>query len=196
MASRLSISTVMLAREALDFGLSVVGPGFNVFVFGDGRSRRMTASLAYLDEAIAKRAPPNDWVYLNNFRYPDHPTPHDLPVGIGRHFRDAVLRLIPQLQEALSASFAADPIKSSARRRVVGEGAETRRDGCRQFDKSGRGSWFAGGARQRRGLRLLPKEETASESLVQIDAQTERDTAPVLSRVQLSSVNTNAKLAA
>jgi len=57
------------AREALDFGLNVSGVGFNIFVVGEDRAGRMTATLTYLNEALAKRSPPNDWVYLNYFRF-------------------------------------------------------------------------------------------------------------------------------
>jgi hypothetical protein len=61
------------ARDALDFGLSVAAVGFNIFVVGDDRSARMSATLAYVSAAMAKRPPPSDWVYLNNFRHPDRP---------------------------------------------------------------------------------------------------------------------------
>src|SRR5438552_13243992 len=56
------------AREALDFGLAVAGIGFNIFVIGEDRAGRMSATLAYLDEVLAKRAPPSDWIYLRNPR--------------------------------------------------------------------------------------------------------------------------------
>ena len=40
------------AREALDFGLSVSGIGFNIFVIGEDRAARMTATLDYLNDAL------------------------------------------------------------------------------------------------------------------------------------------------
>src|ERR1700742_4201086 len=78
------------AREALDFGLSVEALGFNIFVVGDDRSARMSATLAYLDAAMAKRPAPADWIYLNNFRQQEQPLPLSLPTGTGRKFCDAV----------------------------------------------------------------------------------------------------------
>lgn len=183
------------AREALDFGLSVIGPGFNVFVVGEDRSARMMATLAYLGEAAAKRPPPNDWIYLNNFRHPDHPTPHDLPVGMGRRFRDAMSRLIPQLREALSASFATDAYQA----RVLALREEAQKHVATDVDSLTKAA-EAHGLRVVQGedgaLRLLPKEETPSESPAVIDGQTERDMAAALSRVQLSAVDAKARLAA
>src|SRR5882757_2313083 len=74
------------AREALTFGIAARGIGFNIFVIGEDRSARMTATLHYLADTLATRPVPSDWIYLNNFRYPEHPTPYALPAGTGRRF--------------------------------------------------------------------------------------------------------------
>src|SRR5665213_2323570 len=121
------------AREALDFGLSFSEMGFNIFVVGEDRARRMTATLGYLAEAVAKRPPQDDWIYLNNFRDPARPTPHRLPAGLGRRFRDRLAGLVPHLREALAASFAADAyqarlvaLREEAQAHVAGEVARLR----------------------------------------------------------------------
>src|ERR1700756_3879653 len=93
------------AREALDFGLNVPGLGFNVFVMGEDRAGRMTATVAYLNEVLAKRPARSDGVYLNNSRRPQKPRPQRLPAGMGRRFRDRVAAIIPRLAEALNAAF-------------------------------------------------------------------------------------------
>ncbi|MGH7122617.1 MAG: Lon-like protease helical domain-containing protein, partial [Acetobacteraceae bacterium] len=110
------------AREALDFGLSVAGVGFNIFVIGEDRVNRMTATLAYLNEALAPRPPLNDWIYLNNFRHPAHPTPHRLPAGLGRRFRDRIGETIEQLKQALAASYGSEAYQ--ARFLALREGAQ------------------------------------------------------------------------
>ena len=96
------------AREALDFGLSVAGLGFNIFVIGEDRASRMTATLAYLNEKLVKAPPPDDWIYLNNFLHPARPIPERLPAGTGRRFRDRMAALIPRLREALAAAFSSE----------------------------------------------------------------------------------------
>lgn len=93
------------AKDALDFGLSARTPGFNIFVVGGDRSGRMTETLHYLNEEMAKRQPPPDWVYLNNFRRPHRPRPCRLTAGTGRKFRDAVAALIPNIRTALQQAF-------------------------------------------------------------------------------------------
>ncbi len=96
------------AREALDFGLAISGVGFNIFVVGEDRAGRMTATLGYLNEALTRWPVPSDWIYLNNFRHPWNPTPHRLPAGMGRRFRDSMAAAITKLREVLAAEFTSD----------------------------------------------------------------------------------------
>jgi predicted ATP-dependent protease len=100
------------AREALDFGLSVSGIGFNIFVIGDDRAARMTATLDYLAEASKGRAVADDWVYLNNFQRPASPVPLALPPGMGRRLRDRMAQLVPRLRDGLAAAFSAEPFQA------------------------------------------------------------------------------------
>lgn len=103
------------ARDALDFGLSVSAPGYNIFVVGEDRSGRMTATYEFLKDKIADRPVPNDWVYLNNFREPHRPQPYALPAGVGRKLCNRMAALLPQLREALSQAFTADAYTSKVR---------------------------------------------------------------------------------
>jgi predicted ATP-dependent protease len=126
------------AREALDFGLAVPGVGFNIFVIGEDRTGRMTATLAYLNDALAKRPPPNDWVYLNNFRHKWNPTPHRLPAGMGRRLRDRVATVIPQLREALGSAFTSDSYQARvlALRETIQAGIGSELEALRQGAQS------------------------------------------------------------
>ena len=100
-----ALSSHSRAREALEFGLSVAAPGFNIFVLGADRSGRMTATLDFLGKAVKGRPRAKDWIYLNNFEEPHHPTPVCLPAGEGRRFQARMASLLPQLQEALTKAF-------------------------------------------------------------------------------------------
>ena len=100
-----ALSSHTRAREALEFGLSVAAPGFNIFVLGADRSGRMTATLDFLGKAVKGKPRAKDWIYLNNFEEPHHPTPVCLPAGEGRRFQARMASLLPQLQEALTKAF-------------------------------------------------------------------------------------------
>lgn len=107
------LSSHARAREALDLALSVDGPGFNVFVVGEDRSGRMTATLAFLKARLAGAKPPNDWLYLNNFRNPHRPRPCALPAGVGRKLCDAVTTLIGLCRAALERVFGDEQYRKS-----------------------------------------------------------------------------------
>lgn len=128
-----SLSSHARAREALAFGLDARDPGFNIFVVGEDRSGRMTATLSYLESAVDDGPAPDDWVYLNNFRRPNEPLAVHLPAGQGRRFRDAMLNLIPQLREALHQAFTREEYQqrvqeqTSAMRTEIGAAIEAAR---------------------------------------------------------------------
>ncbi|HKT16598.1 MAG TPA: ATP-binding protein [Stellaceae bacterium] len=182
------------ARAALDFGLSVDGLGFNIFLVGEDRAARMTATLAYLNAAVAKLPATSDWIYLNNFRHPDRPTPHALPAGMGRKFRDATAALIPRLREALAASFAADAYRA----RVLALRDEAEKEVARDADElvqAARAHGLQLVQGQDGALRLLRSEHAPDEASASVDPQTERALAVALSRVQLRAVAARAQLA-
>ncbi len=127
------LSSHARAREALDFGLRARDPGFNIFVVGEDRSGRMTATLSYLEEAAAGGKRPDDWIYLNNFKRANEPLAVRLPAGEGRKFRDAMTALVPQLRESLHQAFGREEYQASinahemAMRAEVSKGIEAAR---------------------------------------------------------------------
>ncbi|RKQ68027.1 Lon protease family protein [Oceanibaculum indicum] len=105
------------AREALEFALGIEDLGYNVFVLGEERSGRMTATLRYLEQAMQTRPAPSDWVILNNFRHPHQPLPFHLPVGTGRHFRSRMEALVGEVTEALKRAFTGEDYQRQVRSR-------------------------------------------------------------------------------
>ena len=74
-----ALSSHHRARDALAFGLPIAEQGFNIFVVGEDRTGRMTATLERLEAHAATLPRPPDWVYLDNFRRPTRPKPYRLP---------------------------------------------------------------------------------------------------------------------
>jgi predicted ATP-dependent protease len=99
------LSSHVRARDALAFGLSIADPGFNIFVLGEDRSGRMTATLERLEAYVRTLPRPPDWLYLNNFARPARPKPYRLPAGVGRRFRERLEQLVPELRKALDGAF-------------------------------------------------------------------------------------------
>ncbi len=95
------------ALDAIEFGLAVETHGFNLFVAGAPGSGRMSTIRDYLDRVAAKRATPDDWVYVYNFAEPDRPNAIRLPAGRGgelgrdmESFVRAARREIPRALES------------------------------------------------------------------------------------------------
>src|SRR5215468_7177180 len=57
---------------ALEFGLEMESPGFNLFVAGPSGTGRTTTARTYAERQAAKRPVPDDWVCVYNFERPDH----------------------------------------------------------------------------------------------------------------------------
>jgi predicted ATP-dependent protease len=106
-------SSHMRAKEALEFALRTPTPGYNVFVVGGERSGRMTATLAYLREAIKGRAVPDDWVYLNNFTHSHRPRPARLTAGGGRTLRDQMAVFVRRLVRITAQIFDDESFRNS-----------------------------------------------------------------------------------
>ncbi|HEU6443825.1 MAG TPA: ATP-binding protein [Gaiellaceae bacterium] len=71
------------ALDALEYGLEVTTRGHNVFVAGLSGSGRLTTVLDYLRTLSLDRPKPDDWVYVHNFRNPDHPNAIRIAAGRG-----------------------------------------------------------------------------------------------------------------
>ncbi|MDD3514187.1 MAG: ATP-binding protein [Synergistaceae bacterium] len=93
------------AVSAISFGLEVESKGYNIFVLGNPGSGRTTYSLERLKTAAAKRAAPDDWVYVYNFDDPGQPLAINLPAGKGKALGAAFDDLLEELKVAISKAF-------------------------------------------------------------------------------------------
>ncbi|MBO0860525.1 MAG: AAA family ATPase [Chloracidobacterium sp.] len=90
---------------ALEFGLEMESPGFNLFVAGPSGTGRTTTARTYAERRAAKRPIPDDWLYVYNFQHPDHPLSLRLPAGDGARFRDEMTELIKAVREQARRTF-------------------------------------------------------------------------------------------
>ena len=93
------------ALEALRFGTRIEKPGFNLFVIGSPGAGISDAVRTMLRKAAVDRAPPPDWVYVNNFVDATKPVAIDLPAGRAPKFNAAMRSLIEDMKTALPAVF-------------------------------------------------------------------------------------------
>jgi len=102
--------------QALEFGLSVHSPGYNIYILGEAGTGRTTAVQRYLADRASTAPTPSDWVYVHNFDRPECPRAIELPAGQGRALRDALDTLITSLRSTLQAAFSSADFREAADR--------------------------------------------------------------------------------
>jgi len=93
------------AVRAIEFGLNIDSPGYNIYVAGLSDTGRTSTVERILREAAAKKEVPNDWCYVHNFRDPDQPRSISLPPGEGRVWQREMRDLIKSLREEIPKAF-------------------------------------------------------------------------------------------
>ena len=96
------------AVSALEMGLEIEAPGFNVFVSGAPGTGRSSALRSYLDRIAPGRPNPPDWGYVYNFQEPTQPVPISLPCGMMRELCDDMDQLIETCRARLPNAFESD----------------------------------------------------------------------------------------
>src|ERR687888_173273 len=112
-----ALSSHARAREALDLALSINAPGFNVYVLGEDRTGRMSATVSYLGAICTPaRTGRKDWIYLQNFRDPRQPLAFGLAVGDGARFAESLRRYVTRLRSMLIAALESDAHRERVKR--------------------------------------------------------------------------------
>ena len=93
------------AIESMEFGLSVPGRGYNVFVLGRPGSGRTSYALDSLRKRAAALPAPDDWLYLYNFDEPGEPLAISVPAGGGKKLVSALDALVNDLKVTISKAF-------------------------------------------------------------------------------------------
>ena len=82
------------AVEALQFGVAMPRPGYNVYVMGEPGTGRFSFVKRYLQAEAKRLATPADWVYVNHFDDPREPRALQLPPGEGAQLIADINQLI------------------------------------------------------------------------------------------------------
>src|SRR5512147_3195770 len=86
------------AVEALEFGLHMKGPGFNLYVSGPVGTGKGTL-VRQMVKRVAQGAPsPSDWCYVNNFQDPSRPLCLSFPAGQGCAFKREMTTFVDSLR--------------------------------------------------------------------------------------------------
>ena len=76
--------------DAIDFGLNIKTPGFNIYLAGISGTGKTSTIKSYVEKLAQTQEIPPDWCYVYNFSNPDTPLSINLPAGEGS-IRDIAL---------------------------------------------------------------------------------------------------------
>jgi len=93
------------AIRALEFGLAIQDPGFNIYVAGLPGTGRTTAVKAFLDTIAKDKMVPNDLCYVNSFGDPYRPNALPLPPGRAVKFERDMRAMIETAQSEVRQAF-------------------------------------------------------------------------------------------
>ena len=93
------------AVEALQFGVAMHRPGYNVFVMGEPGTGRFSYVMHYLRAEAKRQISPEDCVYVNNFEEPREPWVLSLSPGTAGQLLADIEQLIDNLMATFPAVF-------------------------------------------------------------------------------------------
>ncbi|MCL6611078.1 MAG: AAA family ATPase [Peptococcaceae bacterium] len=93
------------AVRAMQFGVTMRAPGYNVYVAGPTGTGKSTYINDVLRWEAVRRDVPDDWCYLYNFADPDQPRSVSLPAGRGKGLQKDMEDLIKDLRVAIPKAF-------------------------------------------------------------------------------------------
>lgn len=91
--------------RAIEFGIDMLSPGYNIYVMGARGTGRLTAIERFIQERAAEEPVPPDWVYVHNFSAPHQPVAIKLPGGTGRSLCEDMQALTTRLRTEFSSAF-------------------------------------------------------------------------------------------
>ncbi|BDM20912.1 Lon protease family protein [Pseudomonas sp. NPDC089428] len=93
------------AVEALQFGVAMPRPGYNVYVMGEPGTGRFSFVKRYLKAEGKRQQTPADWLYVNHFDDTREPRALELPSGSAAEFISDMSGLIDNLLATFPAVF-------------------------------------------------------------------------------------------
>lgn len=92
-------------RKAMEFGLNVKKPGYNIYVAGLAGTGKTSYTNSILKEFSKKPAQLYDWCYVYNFENKYNPKILKLPVGVGKSFKRDMGKFVEDLKIDIPRAF-------------------------------------------------------------------------------------------
>jgi len=93
------------AVNALEFGVAMDRPGYNIYLMGETGTGRSSYVQDYLANIATDQGTPSDWVYVNHFENTKEPMAIELPAGLANNFKHDLERFVDNLMSTFPSVF-------------------------------------------------------------------------------------------
>jgi len=161
------------AKHALEFGLVVKDPEYNIYVAGPPLSGKTEMIKDYVSELAATEPTPPDQVYVFNFKDPERPQALTLSTGQGRVLKADMEELISTLRVKIPEVFESEDY-SNRRETLVHRFTQERNAILQELDaKAGKEGFILNISQT--GLMIFPGKEGKPLSEEELKALSEED---------------------
>lgn len=92
------------AVRAIDLGLGIRKPGYNIYVAGMGGTGKTSIIRTFLEKWSNKAETPSDWIYVHNFTEPEAPKAIELKTGTAYKFSKRLESAVKVLEEEIPSA--------------------------------------------------------------------------------------------
>ncbi len=93
------------AVDAMEFGIGMRRPDYNMFVMGHSQSGRFSFVMDTLKTEAKREKKPSDWCYLNNLQDPRYPQAFEFAPGKAEVFKNDIRHLLEAISSELPSAF-------------------------------------------------------------------------------------------
>ncbi len=93
------------AQSALEFGIAMPNPGYNIFVMGETGLGRLTMIMNHLETLAHTRTAPSSYAYVDNLDNSREPVAIELPAEYGQFLSKDIEKFLDDLLENFPAAF-------------------------------------------------------------------------------------------
>ena len=102
------------AIRAINVGLGIRSPGYNIYVAGIDGTGKTSVINRFLQNWSKKSATPDDWVYLYNFQDNERPKALRMPAGDGKRLKKAIEKLVKALKKEIPLALQSEDYENAA----------------------------------------------------------------------------------
>ena len=148
------------AIRAINMGLGIRRPGYNIYVAGIQGTGKTSVIRQFLEKWSSNSPPPNDWIYIYNFSASEQPKAVEMPRGDAKVFKKRMEALVKAFKAEIPAALQSEDYENAVNA-YLGSANERKSKLFNELEKLGKGMDFVIKS-SRMGIETVPVVEGRS----------------------------------